>query len=116
MPESIFQPSETLPAGKLPPTLLQGLLDRYMTTDPRVIVGPGIGRDAAILDLGDRYLVAKTDPVTYVTDEIGWYAVHVNANDIACCGAQPRWYLVTVLLPEGNTTAELTETIFGQVG
>ena len=91
------------------------MLDRYVTTDPRVVVGPGIGRDAAILDLGDRYLVAKTDPVTYVTDEIGWYAVHINANDVACCGARPRWYLVTVLLPEGNATRELTEAIFSQI-
>ena len=79
-----------LPSGKLPANVLQQLLSRYTTTDPSVIVGPGIGQDAAILDLGDRYLVAKTDPVTYATDEIGWYAVHVNANDVACCGATPR--------------------------
>jgi hydrogenase expression/formation protein HypE len=106
---------DPLPAGKLPPDLLRELLDRYAVTDPRVIVGPGIGRDAAILDLGDRYLVAKTDPITYAADEIGWYAVHVNANDVACCGATPRWFLATVLLPAGTATAALAETIFGQV-
>ena len=105
----------SLPAGKLPANVLQELLSRYTTTDPSVIVGSGIGRDAAILDLGDRYLVAKTDPVTYATDEIGWYAVHVNANDVACCGATPRWYLATVLLPEGKATQELTEAIFAQI-
>jgi hydrogenase expression/formation protein HypE len=104
-----------LPSGKLPANVLQELLDRYITTDQSVVVGPGIGRDAAILDLGDRYLVAKTDPVTYATDEIGWYAVHINANDVACCGAIPRWFLATVLLPEGKTTRELTEAIFGQI-
>jgi len=60
--------------------------------------------------------VAKTDPITYATDEIGWYAVHVNANDIACCGATPRWYLATVLLPEGQATRESTEEIFSQIG
>ena len=104
-----------LPSGKLPANVLQQLLSRYTTTDPSVIVGPGIGQDAAILDLGDRYLVAKTDPVTYATDEIGWYAVHVNANDVACCGATPRWFLATVLLAEGKATQELTEAIFGQI-
>jgi len=107
--------SETIPVGKLPANMLKELLDRYATADPRVIVGPGIGKDAAILDLGDRYLVAKTDPVTYVAEEIGSYAVHVNANDVACCGATPRWFLATVLLPEGKTTYGLAEAIFRQV-
>ncbi len=106
---------DSIPAGKLPPDILRDLLDRYVVSDPRVIVGPGIGRDAAILDLGDRYLVAKTDPITYATDEIGWYAVHVNANDVACCGATPRWFLVTVLLPAGTASRGLAETIFQQV-
>jgi hydrogenase maturation factor len=78
-------------------------------------VGPGIGIDAAILDLGDRCLVAKTDPITYATDRIGWYAVHINANDVACCGARPRWFLVTVLLPEGQATEQLVESIFDQI-
>ena len=104
-----------LPAGKLPPDLLKDLLQRHVAPDPRVVVGPGIGMDAAILDLGDRYLVAKTDPITYAADRIGWYAVHINANDVACCGALPRWFLVTVLLPEGKTTDQLAEAIFDQV-
>ena len=107
--------SDKIPAGKLAPDRLRDLLQRYTIADPRVIVGPGIGQDAAILDLGDRYLVAKTDPITYATEEIGWYAVHVNANDVACCGAVPRWFLVTVLLPAGEATGELTESIFRQV-
>ena len=104
-----------IPVGKLPADLLQDLLDRYATTDPRVVVGPAVGEDAAIIDMGDRYLVAKTDPVTFATDEIGWYAVHVNANDLACSGATPRWFLATVLLPESGTTPELVETIFHEI-
>ena len=104
-----------LPTGKLPSQLLRELLTRYATNDPRVIVGPGIGQDAAIIDMGDRLLVAKTDPVTFATDEIGWYAVHVNANDVACCGATPRWFLATILLPEHSTTVEMVESIFAQI-
>ncbi len=104
-----------IPVGKLPAGLLEKLLDRYAPADPRVVEGPGIGKDAAIIDMGDRYLVAKTDPITFATDEIGWYAVHVNANDIACCGATPRWFLATLLLPERGTTPDLAETIFGQI-
>ncbi len=104
-----------LPIGKLPPELLKDLLNRFSTSDKRVVVGPGIGEDAAIIDMGDRYLVAKTDPVTFATDQIGWYAVHVNANDVACCGATPRWFLATLLMPENDTTPELVETVFQQI-
>ncbi|MDQ3701933.1 MAG: AIR synthase related protein [Chloroflexota bacterium] len=105
--------------------------------DPRVLLGGGVGEDAAVIDFGapplhglrpqragtppaaasagvllppgplvgdavagdDRLLIAKTDPVTFATDLIGWYAVHVNANDVACAGATPRWFLATALLP-----------------
>jgi hydrogenase maturation factor len=103
-----------LRAGKLPNDLLAELLARIPRRDPRVRVGPGLGRDAAVIDLGDRMLVAKTDPVTFATDRIGWYAVHVNANDIACMGATPRWFLATALLPEGAPST-LPGEIFDQL-
>ena len=104
-----------LPVGKLPAGLLQDMLDRHVSCDPRVVLGPGIGEDATLIEMGDRLLVAKTDPVTFATDEIGWYAVHVNANDVACCGGTPRWFLATLLQPENGTTPELVESIFGQL-
>ena len=104
-----------LPTGKLPPELLDELLARHARPDPRVVLGPSAGEDAAIIDMGDRYLVAKTDPITFATDEIGWYAVHVNANDVACCGATPKWFLATLLLPEERTDAALVERIFSQI-
>jgi len=104
-----------IPVGKLPANLLIDLLHRYTSPDERIVLGPGIGEDATIINMGDRYLVAKTDPVTFATDQIGWYAVHVNANDIVCCGATPRWFLATLLLPENETTPELVETIFRQI-
>lgn len=103
------------PTGKLPHTLLQTLIERYGTDDPSVVVRPGIGFDAAAIDLGDVLLVAKTDPITFATDEIGWYAVHVNANDVACLGATPRWFLATILLPEKKTDETLVESIFEQI-
>lgn len=102
-----------LPLGKLPSALLERLLRRYATADERLIVGPGIGRDAAAIALDDeRALVVKSDPITFATAEIGWYLVNINANDLACMGATPRWLLVTALLPEGRTTPALVEEIF----
>ena len=100
--------------GKLPSAVLAELLGSITNRDPRVIVGPGIGRDAAVIDLGDRMLVAKTDPITFATDEIGWYAVNVNANDIACMGAKPAWFLATALLPPG-APLDLPTRIFAQI-
>ena len=76
----------SLPVGKLPAELLQRLFAKYVPADPRVIVGPQVGEDAAVLDMGDRYLVATTDPITFATDEMGWYALCVNANDLAWTG------------------------------
>ena len=65
--------------------------------------------------MGDRYMVVKTDPITFATDQIGWYAVNVNANDVATSGARPLWMLNTVLLPEGKTTPALVESILAQI-
>ncbi len=104
--------TEPLPVGKLPPELLASLLTSIGEGDDSVLIGPGLGRDAAAVRVGDRVLVLKTDPITFAHDAIGWYAVNVNANDIACLGATPRWMLVTALLPEGRTTPELVEEIF----
>ncbi len=102
------------PLGKLPPEDLFALLGALPVKDPRVILGPGIGHDAAVIKFGERLLVTKSDPITFATDEIGWYAVHVNANDIACLGATPRWFVATLLLPEGKTTSKLVADIFQQ--
>jgi hydrogenase maturation factor len=88
--------------GKLPQAALAKLLARIAPRDPRVLIGPGIGRDAAVIDLGGgRVLVAKTDPITFATEHIGWYAANVNANDVACMGARPAWMLAAALLPPG---------------
>lgn len=93
---------DVLPAGKLPPAELAGLLERIAGVDPRLLVGPRVGEDAAVIDAGHgRRLVVSTDPITFATDRLAWYAVHVNANDIAVMGARPLWFSAVVLMPEG---------------
>jgi len=74
-------------------------------------------RDAAVLSFEDDsqlLLVAKTDPVTFATDRIGYYAVNVNANDIACMGATPRWFLASALLPV-DSPESLARTVFADL-
>ena len=100
--------------GKLPLHLLSRILADLEIADPRVALGPMPGEDAALIDFGDRYLVAKTDPITFATDRIGWYMVNVNANDIAVMGATPRWLMATLLLPEGVAEREVS-AIFDQI-
>ncbi len=105
-----------LPVGKLPAEHLQKLLAQYAPLDDRVVVGPRVGEDAAVIDMGDRYLVATTDPITFATDDMGWYALVVNANDLAVRGARPRWFLATLLLPEGQTTLPQVDALFAEIG
>jgi hydrogenase maturation factor len=105
----------SFPVGKLPNAMLAEILARHAPQDPRVVVGPGIGLDTAVLDMGDRYLVAKTDPITFATDLIGWYAVHVNANDLACSGARPMWFLADLLLPPERDHQALAQAILQQI-
>jgi hypothetical protein len=57
-----------LPAGKLPSDILAQLLPRVSSCDPRVIVGPGVGRDAAVIDNGGR------------SDDVFVYAGGVTVN------------------------------------
>ncbi len=104
-----------LPVGKLRAEMLQAFLDKAPARDSRVVVGPRIGEDAAVIDMGDRYLVATTDPITFAADDAAWYALHVNANDLAVRGARPRWFLATLLFPAGATTEESVARLFAQL-
>ncbi len=104
-----------LPVGKLPADLLARLLEKAPAKDPRLILGPGIGLDCAVIDYGETLLVFKSDPITFATDQIGWYAIQINCNDIVTTGATPRWFLATILLPEKQTTPKLVEGIFTQI-
>jgi hydrogenase expression/formation protein HypE len=103
------------PIGKLPMAFMQGLLQRFAGRHDRLIAGPCVGEDVAVIDMGDRYMVVKTDPITFATDQIGWYAVNINANDVATSGAESLWMLTTILLPERQTTPALVHSIFEQL-
>jgi hydrogenase maturation factor len=101
------------PVGKLPQRILQRLLAAcQVPRRSRVVLGPRVGEDAAVIDLGAKYLVAKTDPITFTSERIGWYAVNINGNDIATLGARPLWFLATLLLPEKGTSWSLVRNIF----
>ena len=96
---------------------LKGFLERNTILDPQVVVGPKIGEDAAVIDLRDKtdcYWVVSSDPITFTSKEIGYYGVVVNLNDIATMGAIPKWFLATLLFPEG-TNLSIIEKVFRQI-
>ena len=103
-----------LPVGKLKHDFLKELLPTQ-NKNVDLVVGPQLGEDAAVIKLGDNYLVATSDPITFATEDIGWYVVCVNSNDIAAMGAVPKWLLVTLLLPEDATTPAMVRDIMAQL-
>ena len=48
--------------GKLPPELLAELLTDVGAQDPRVVVGPTVGEDCAVVDMGDRSIGCEVRP------------------------------------------------------
>ncbi|MDE0012994.1 MAG: AIR synthase family protein [Candidatus Poribacteria bacterium] len=103
-----------LPVGKLKHGFLKELLPTQ-NKNVDLVVGPQLGEDAAVIKLGNNYLVATSDPITFATEDIGWYVVCVNSNDIAAMGAVPKWLLVTLLLPEDATTPAMVRDIMAQL-
>jgi len=73
--------------------------------DESVMVGPMIGVDAAVIDLGDgRVMVVKTDPtfgLPVLLDYLGFAIVHIVASDVAVMGIPPRYMSICLLIPPG---------------
>jgi hydrogenase maturation factor len=88
-----------LEPGKLPHALLAELLQELLPPPPEVRLGAGIGEDACGIDVPAGTLVVAADPITLTATDAARLSVIVNANDVAVCGAQPRWFLAVVLVP-----------------
>ena len=100
----------SLSVGKLDPALLKQVVFGCLgSPDPRVIVGPEIGEDAAVIDFKDRVLVVHSDPITGAIENIGWLAVNVCANDIATRGVRPLWVLIVMLFPQNVSSAQMKQ-------
>jgi hydrogenase expression/formation protein HypE len=106
----------SLPIGKLPPLLLHNIIAlTRVSPDPTVVQGPKLGEDAGVISLPCCDLVVHSDPITEASENVGWLAVNVAANDVAVSGACPRWASITLLLPE-EASRELAHKIAGQIG
>ncbi|MCW4054472.1 MAG: AIR synthase family protein [Candidatus Bathyarchaeota archaeon] len=104
-----------LPLGKIPVDILKEVVFRNLGVKRKeVIVGPSVGVDGAVLDLGDKSLIISMDPITGAVERIGWLAVNVNANDVATFGVEPGFLFSCIMLPE-NADRKLVETISSQM-
>ncbi|NLL00391.1 MAG: hydrogenase maturation factor [Clostridiales bacterium] len=95
--------------GKIPETILKrSVLKQIKHRREEVLVGPAIGEDCSIIGLdGDEVFVMSTDPITGTVQDIGTLAVHITANDIASSGAEVIGIMLSILLPEDTSEAEL---------
>ena len=101
--------------GKIPTDILVENVLRYKgKRDTSVILGSSVGEDAALISHGNDVLVLTTDPVTGAAVDIGWLSVHVNANDVSCRGATPKWFLCDILLPE-RSGVRVLDSIMRQI-
>lgn len=91
----------TLPPGKIPLDILKQVVFKNLGAKrEEAILGPAAGIDCAVIDLDDKSLIMKMDPITGALERIGWLAVNVNANDISTFGVQPAFFLSCILLPK----------------
>lgn len=99
------------------------LIKRYFTADKySAEVLLGVGDDAAVLDVPAGFkLVAAVDtivagihfPIDTVPAEIAYRALAVNLSDMAAMGAQPRWFTLSLCIPEAQETwlAEFAQSL-----
>ncbi|MFW9981590.1 MAG: AIR synthase family protein [Candidatus Thorarchaeota archaeon] len=96
--------------GKVPPEILEKIVfSKLGSADSDILLGPKLGEDAAVIRIGNKVIIAATDPITGSVSDVGWLAVHVNANDIATLGVRPRWFLVSIILPRDFTLEQLQQ-------
>ncbi len=80
----------------------------------------GIGDDAAVIKVGNRYLVFTTDTMVegdhfslkyFTPRQVGKKAVEVNVSDIGAMGAKPKYFLVSLVLPK-QIDVEIIDRIY----
>ena len=104
-----------LKPGKISVDLLEKyVFPRIGVGHPAVRIGPSYGEDSAVINMGGLVIVTHVDPITAAGKLAGWLSVHIASNDVAVTGAEPRWILATILLPE-NATPDMVDEITRQL-
>jgi len=103
--------------GKPSPGKLQTLLkNAFGQPTDKLLVGPGPGLDAAILDIGEGTIMAVAeDPIfpapNLPLELMGWFTVHIGASDVAVTGVKPQYMTYTLLMPPESKEKEAEQII-----
>jgi hydrogenase maturation factor len=101
--------------GKFPLDLIERIVyPRLGAKRAEVLVGPGHGRDNAVIRLGcNQVLVATADPLSVIPalglKDSAYLSVHLLASDLATCGFPPRFMMVNLSLPPQMKNEEFEE-------
>ena len=99
-----------LPYGKVPQKILEKIVLKYLGLKRKeVVLGPAVGEDGAVIEIGDKAIVSSVDPITGAIKRIGWLAVNICANDVATFGVKPTFFSSCILLPERSDEHVLEE-------
>jgi hydrogenase maturation factor len=70
---------------------------------PEVVIGPELGVDVGIVELGDYALAMTSDPVfvvpAYGFERSAWFAIHILASDAVTSGLAPAYLTIDLNLP-----------------
>jgi len=104
-----------LQPGKIPPDILKNVVFKNLGAKrSEVTLGPAIGVDGAVLNMGTKDVIVSADPITGAVERIGWAAININANDIATFGVEPAFFFSCILLPP-DADSKIIETISSQM-
>ncbi len=119
-----FTPGCPLPMADVPNVLLaHGGGGRLMNELIESVFLPAFGNplldqrnDGAVIDLGDRRIAFTTDsyvvrPLFFPGGDIGTLAVNGTVNDLAMCGARPRWLSAGFIIEEGLPVETLRRVV-----
>src|SRR4030065_2947009 len=96
------------------------LIERLAKKPANKNIMKGIGDDAAVIKIGSSYLVFTTDTLVegdhfslkyFTPQQIGKKAVEINVSDIGAMGAEPHYFLVSLVLPK-KIEVEIIENIY----
>ena len=99
--------SATLGIGKVPIRVLNSTFLKMTGAGSDLVkTPPRAGLDFAAIRLKRGFMIVSADPITGVSEDIGYLAVKISANDVATSGNRPQFAESVVLLPEGSTEVE----------
>lgn len=91
--------------GKPSPRRLDALIAGNLgAKSGKILLGPGAGLDAAVLETGPGMIMAVAeDPIfpapNLPLELMGYFTVHIGASDVAVTGVKPQFMTYTLLLP-----------------